>query len=166
VVDFACLYGRFDPALPLDATDPVYVDWQRKVSGADVKRQLENCILLSTGDHSHRLFTGLRGGGKTTELRRVAATLRSGTTGKRFFVSFLDADDTLDLDDVDPTDLVLAIVRQLVTDLKAAKIPIKADKKLKAFLQGMGDALAAIGDTGIDLKASSCCCAPPSRRVT
>lgn len=154
MVDFACLYEGFNPALPLDPNDPVYVDWQPIVGGDDVKRQLENSIWLSKNAFTHRLFTGLRGGGKTTELRRVADSLRTRPSGQRFFVSFLDADDTLDLDDVDPTDLVLAIVRQLVTDLRAAGILLSAGNKLKAFWQSAAESLRTLGDTGVDIKAS------------
>ncbi len=73
-----------------------------------------NSVRLMSGRPVHRLFTGHRGGGKTTELKRVKQRLESGPPGSRLFVSVLDADDTIDLDDVDPTDLVLAIVRQLI----------------------------------------------------
>lgn len=37
MTDFACLYERFDPAIPLSAQDPAYVDWQAEVLGTDVK---------------------------------------------------------------------------------------------------------------------------------
>ena len=70
----------------------------------------------------HRRFTGLRGGGKTTELLRLQAALMNGPSGQRYFVSFLDADDSLDLDDANPTDLVLSIVPQLVSDLRAQQV--------------------------------------------
>jgi hypothetical protein len=109
------LFQRFDPAIPLAADDPAYVDWQSEIGLTDVKQQLANSVLLTTHGYSHRLVTGLRGGGKTTELRRLQRTLETRPDGQRYFVSFLDADDTLDLDDADPTDLVLAVVRQLAS---------------------------------------------------
>jgi hypothetical protein len=67
-------------------------------------------------------------------------------------VSFLDADDTLDLDDADPTDLVLAVVRQLMTDLRAAQLPVKSGKKLKSFLAAARDILQGIPDAGVDVE--------------
>jgi hypothetical protein len=112
MVDFACLFQRFDPAIALAADDPAYVDWQSEVGLTDVKQQLANSVLLMTHGYSHRVITGLRGGGKTTELRRLQQLLRTRPKGQRYFVCYLDADDTLNLDDAAATDLVLAIVRQ------------------------------------------------------
>ena len=150
MVDFACLYARFDPAVALEADDPAYVDWQEEVGLTDVKQQLANCVRLTTTGYSHRLVTGLRGGGKTTELRRLKQALEDGP-GKRYFVSFLDADDTLDLDDADPTDLVLAIVARLIADLRAAKIEVKAGNRLKSFLSAAQEILASVPDAGVDV---------------
>jgi len=152
VVDFACLFQRFDPAIALDADDPAYVDWQAAVGLIDVKQQLANSVLLTTQGYSHRLVTGLRGGGKTTELRRLQKTLQERPVGERYFVSFLDADDTLDLDDADPTDLVVAVVRQLVADLRAVDVPVKPGRKLKAFLAAAHELVQALPDAGVDLE--------------
>lgn len=152
MVDFACLYARFDPAVALDADDPAYVDWQAEVGLVDVKRQLANCVLLSPRGHSHRLVTGLRGGGKTTELRRLKRRLEELPEGERYFVSFLDADDTLDLDDADPTDLVLAIVARLVADLREAAISIKPGQRLKGFLTAAQEILRSVPDAGVDIE--------------
>ena len=151
MVDFPCLYARFDPAVALDADDPVYVDWQEELGLTDVKLQLANCVQLTTTGYSHRLVTGLRGGGKTTELRRVKRALEEGPLGQRYFVSFLDADDTLDLDDADPTDLVLAIVARLIADLRAAGIEVKAGKRLKSFLSAAQEILASVPEAGVDI---------------
>jgi hypothetical protein len=152
VVDFPCLFQRFDPAIPLAADDPAYVDWQSEIGLTDVKQQLANSVLLTTHGYSHRLVTGLRGGGKTTELRRLRRTLETRPEGQRYFVSFLDADDTLDLDDANPTDLVLAVVRQLITDLRAAQLPVTPGKKLKRFLAAARDILQGIPDAGVDVE--------------
>jgi len=137
----------------LEADDPAYVDWQAEVGLFDIKQQLVNSVVLSRHDHSHRLVTGLRGGGKTTELRRLQQTLRTRPEGRRFFVSLLDADDTLDLGDADPTDLVLAIVRQLVTDLDAAKFSLKLSGRLKRFRDAARDILASVPSSGVELSA-------------
>jgi hypothetical protein len=154
VVDFACLFERFDPAVPLEAGDPAYVDWQAEVGLTDVKRQLVNGVVLMRDSYTHRLFTGLRGGGKTTELRKLQRYLQEKPDGQRYFVSFLDADDSLDLDDADPTDLVLSLVRQLVDDLREQGIPVSAGSRLKGFLESTREMLSAVPDAGIDLKLS------------
>ena len=107
VIDFACRFRRFDPAVPLDAQDPAYVDWQTAVGLTDVKRQLVNGVVLMGDACTHRLFTGIRGGGKTTEPRKLERYLQDQPDGRKYLVSFLDADDSLDLDDADPTDVVV-----------------------------------------------------------
>src|SRR4051812_9526640 len=109
MVDFACLFQRFDPAIPLRAGDPTYVDWQSAVDLVDVKQQLANSVRLMKDSFTYRLFTGLRGGGKTTELRQLQDLLQNPSVGERYFVSFLDADNSIDLDDADSTDLVLSV---------------------------------------------------------
>jgi hypothetical protein len=152
VLDFACLYERFDPAVPLAAGDPAYVDWQGAVGLVDVKQQLRTSVLLTRHSYIHRLFTGLRGGGKTTELRRLQAALEGAPEGQRYFVSFLDADDSLDLDDADPTDLVLSVVRQLVFDLRALRVQIEAGGRMRAFLDAAREILLGIPGSGVDLK--------------
>lgn len=149
MVDFACLYARFDPAVALGPDDPAYVDWQAQVGLTDVKRQLANCVALSRESYSHRLVTGLRGGGKTTELRRLKRALEERSDGERWFVSFLDADDTLDLDDADPTDLVLGVVARLVADLAEAGVTVRVGGKLRAFLEAARDILR---DSGVDVE--------------
>lgn len=153
MVDFACLFQTFDPAIALPAGDRAYVDWQAAVGLVDVKRQLANSVLLTTNGYSHRLVTGLRGGGKTTELRQLQKLLETRPDGQRYFVSFLDADDALDLDDADPTDLVLAVVRQLVTDLRdKERIEVKPGKQLKSFLAAARAVVQGIPDAGIDIE--------------
>jgi hypothetical protein len=79
-----------------------------------------------------RLLTGHRGCGKTTELNRVRDALSGGTHERRVFVSMLFADEWLDLEDVQPEDLVLQIVRQLAADLDAAGVGF-GEQKLKSF---------------------------------
>jgi hypothetical protein len=108
-------------------------------------------VRLTTSGYSHRLVTGLRGGGKTTELRRLKRALEEGPLGQRYFVSFLDADDTLDLDDADPTDLVLAVVARLIADLRAAGVEVKAGKRLKSFLSAAQEILASVPEAGVDV---------------
>lgn len=156
VIDFACIYDRFNPAVALGADDPAYVDWQKEVLGADVKDHLRNGVRLSLSGHIHRLFTGQRGGGKTTELLRLRQRLMSPPRGERpYFVSLLDVgdDDTFDLGDADPTDLVLAVARQLVSDLRerAPEALPSGGPKLRSFLEAAREVLRGVAGDGVDL---------------
>lgn len=132
------LSAQFDPlrALSADETD-LYVDWQVKLDIADdVKRRLANSIARSPGPVA-RLFTGHRGAGKTTELNRVRQRLQDGAVdGRRVFVSMLSAERWLDLNDVQPEDLVFQIVRQLVSDLKQAGF-IGGESRLRGALDSL-----------------------------
>jgi len=115
-------YQLCDPLRPLEADEEdLYVDWQTQVGLDDVKTLLSNSVTRSTGVPVTRLFTGHRGTGKTTELKRVKRKLESGETGRRIFVSFVEAEESLDLQDVAAPDVVFLMVRQLVSDLRDQK---------------------------------------------
>lgn len=114
------LYGQFDPARPLEVEETdLYVNWQETVAPDDIKKLLARAIANSQIPIC-RLFTGHRGIGKTTELKRVKRMLEEGAMGRPFFVSMLAAGQWMDLQDVQAPDIIFHIVRQLVDDLAAA----------------------------------------------
>jgi hypothetical protein len=126
VTDFPALYRELDPLRPLGADDHgVYVDWQRELD-VDAKTWLVREFVRNAAPERPivRLLTGHKGSGKTTELNRVSDRLSNGSGGKKVFVSTLFAQDWLDMEDVQPEDLVLQIVRQLVADLRVAGIEL------------------------------------------
>lgn len=138
------LSAQFDPLRPLEADETdLYVDWQNQLDDIadDVKVRLANSIARSPAPIT-RLFTGHRGAGKTTELNRVRQRLQDGVSGRRVFVSMLFAEQWVHLDDVAPEDLVFQIVRQLVTDLQEAGVPLAETSfrtslgKVQDFLRG------------------------------
>jgi len=116
------LYGQFDPARPLEVEETdLYVNWQEEKALApdDIKTELARNIARSEMPVC-RLFTGHRGVGKTTELKRVKSMLENGEAGPPVFVSMLRAEQWMDLQDVQAPDIIFHIVRQLVDDLNAA----------------------------------------------
>lgn len=148
----AAFYQQLDPARPLEADETdLYIDWQQDLGLDAVKARLAGSIALSGGIPVCRLFTGHRGSGKTTELKRVKRMLETGAQGGRLFVSMLQAEDWMDLQDVAPTDIVFNIVRQLVADLEAAGYSFAMDK-LKAFAQDLWDQIRQAGLEGLKLK--------------
>jgi hypothetical protein len=66
------------------------------------------------------MFTGHRGVGKTTELKRVKHMLENGEAGRPMFVSLLEVEQWLDLQDIHAPDIIFHMVRQLVDDLNDA----------------------------------------------
>lgn len=75
------------------------------------------------------LFAGHRGGGKTTELRRLETELK-----QEYFIIYFSADEELDINDVSYTDLYLVIIKQVEQQLREHKISL--DQKL---LESFGD---------------------------
>ncbi len=117
----AALYQQFDPRHPLEADEEdLYVDWQQELGPENLKLGLARSIARTGAFPICRLFTGHRGAGKTTELKRVERMLEQGRFGRKLFVSFLEAERWMDLNDVAPGDIVLHIARQLIDDLKEA----------------------------------------------
>lgn len=57
------------------------------------------------------MFTGHRGVGKTTELKRVKRMLEDGEAGRPMFVSLLEVEQWLDLQDVQAPDIIFHMVR-------------------------------------------------------
>ncbi|MBY0506785.1 MAG: hypothetical protein K2X03_22890 [Bryobacteraceae bacterium] len=136
------LYQQFDPLQPLPAGEnALYIDWQHELMPYDdVKLRLVNAVARSGGAPMARLLTGHRGTGKTTELYRVQQMLMDGKKSHKVFVSFLECEQLLDLNDVSPQDLVLQMVRQLVHDLKAAGYGVGYDK-FNGFFREIGEIL-------------------------
>lgn len=116
MVDFVKLNQAFEPSRALEAGSRLYVDWQKDLSPDDVKILLTNSIARAGSVPVTRLFTGHRGTGKTTELQRVKRMLEA----RGFFVSMLEAEEWIDLQDVTATDIVYNISKQLVYDLNTA----------------------------------------------
>ena len=156
--DIAALHRELDPLRPLDENDDaLYVDWQRELDPdvVDIKSRLVRAFVRNATPERPitRLLTGHKGSGKTTELNRVRSQLRSETDGSKVFVSTLFAQEWLDIDDVQPEDLVLQIVRQLVADLDQAGMSL-GPQRFKNALGTLWDRVKSIrpesAEIGID----------------
>lgn len=112
--DIARVYRQCDPATPLEPGDSRYVPCENTRGGGDLIAQLTNAIRWSETP-LHLLFSGHRGGGKSTELLRLRNSLAEPPAGQdKFFVVYFEADqEDIDVNDVDFPDLLLAIVRQV-----------------------------------------------------
>ncbi len=79
--------------------------------------------LLEPKESATILFTGHRGCGKTTELKRIEDTWKDD-----YFTIYLQADKELDINDARYTDLYLVIIKQVEYELR--KLGLKLDAKL------------------------------------
>ncbi len=119
---------RFDE--PLESDDPRFVDTSRargpefnynallKPLGINPKNWE---LMVEPEQQRYMLFCGHRGCGKSTELRRIARHLNDP---ERFFVVSLDALVSLDINNLQYTDILLALARRLLERLEQAEVVV------------------------------------------
>ena len=113
-----------NPSRTLDLSKPeearYYIDFS-EVRGNDVVNELRRTIELSEEEPTCQLFTGHIGCGKSTELSRLKTDLeRQG-----YHVVYFESSEDLDMADVDISDILLAIARQVSRSLEAAQIRLE-----------------------------------------
>lgn len=109
------LYNGCDPQRTLPSDDRRIVDLDREyraIRGETWVKKIADRIVFTADEPDVMFFSGLPGSGKSTELRRLAATLSSDSRGqKKFFPVLIDARETLDLTaTVDVADILSIIV--------------------------------------------------------
>ncbi len=92
--------------------------------------------MLSGDEATCQLFTGHIGCGKSTELSRLKAELEN----QDYHVVYFQSSQDLDMADVDISDILLAIARQISQSLEAAKIRLQPTR-LQNLLQGAANLL-------------------------
>ncbi len=103
-----------NPVKPLESGDPRYVPCEEVRGNEDVVALMFDTITWEEeGNYACQLFTGHRGCGKSTELLRLKARLE----GAGYAVIYFEGSDDLDLNDVQYSDIILAIVRRVTSDL-------------------------------------------------
>jgi hypothetical protein len=140
-LDLRKFYQACNPSKTLDlgkAEDrPYYIDFS-PVRGGEIIEELGRTITLFSPDEpTCQLFSGHIGCGKSTELLRLKEQLeRQG-----FHVVYFESSQDLDLADVDISDILLAIARQVSASLEAIQIKLKPGyfanlfTEVKEFLQ-------------------------------
>ena len=121
------LYQTVYPDEPLISDDSRYVDFSPARGREDVVSLISRRVTTAVSPRCHQsLLTGHRGSGKSTELHRLEASLK--TAG--FLVAYVDVEVTLDLADIEYLDVLLAIAYQLFITSYQNSIPVN-DKLLK-----------------------------------
>ena len=114
-------YNAVNPVSPLPPNDPRYINLTQ-VRGKDVVDSLFTGISWSDRFMT-QLITGHRGCGKSTELLRLRAQLEEAG----YVVLYFEADDDLDLNDLEYTDLLLTIARRVISDLQLQEIRLRPE---------------------------------------
>ena len=113
-----------------------YIDFA-EVRGSDIIRELQRTITLLSGDEpTCQLFTGHIGCGKSTELFR----LRDELEKKGFHVVYFESSQDLDMADVDISEILLAIARQVSESLEKLSITLEP-RGFRALLKGAAELL-------------------------
>lgn len=119
-------YEAVDPSAPLPQGDPRYVNFQDvRGENDEITAMLRRIDRTRSGNFLCQLLTGHRGCGKTTELFQLKHKLEE----KNFFVVYFDAEETLDVSDLDYPDVLLAIAEQLECQIRE-KANIQLHEKL------------------------------------
>lgn len=132
-LDLQRFYNSCDPTRTLILENPqdgqYYIDFA-SVRGSKVIEALGRTIArLSPDKPTCQLFTGHIGCGKSTELRRLEADLKK----EGFHVVYFASTQDLDIYDVDITDILLAITRQVSESLEAVGIKLRPGYFTKLF---------------------------------
>jgi hypothetical protein len=122
-----------------------YIDFAA-VRGADLVRELRRTITLSGVEPTCQLFTGHIGCGKSTELSRLQRDLEA----EGYQVVYFESTDDLDMGDVDISDILLAIAKQVSQTLEQAQLRLTPNG-FQQLLQGTVDLLNS-EVTGLKLK--------------
>lgn len=124
-IDLPRFYRACNPSKPLsmgEAEDQKYYIDFSSVRGNKIIESLKRTItLISPNEPTCQLFTGHIGCGKSTELLRLKTELEQ----QGFHVVYFESSQDLDMADVDITDILLSIARQVSESLEAVKIKLK-----------------------------------------
>ncbi|NEO49065.1 MAG: ATP-binding protein [Moorea sp. SIO4A3] len=131
-------FGRFfrvcNPSKTLNvgkAEDQQYYIDFAKVRGSNIIGELRRTIIFSEEEPTCQLFTGHIGCGKSTELSRLKRELEQ----QGFHVVYFESSNDLDLADVEISDILLTIARQVIQNLEQAKIKLQPTR-FQSLVQG------------------------------
>jgi hypothetical protein len=143
------LFNRFDPFRPLNPRDdndhPAYVNFQEVRGDENILNGIGKKILNFRGPASCHLYTGHRGGGKSTELYRLKRYLEEND----FLVIYLNSDEDLDLQNIQYMDILLACTRRIIEELESSSIRPNA---LFEWLKERGKELRNFGLSEVDIE--------------
>jgi len=141
------VYREFspEPLRPERQTD-LYVDLDEVRGNMDTVSRLGKTVRFAQAKPTCQVLAGHKGSGKSTELLRLKKQLESDENP--FFVVYVQADEHLDGNDVDFPDVLIAIVRQIATQVK--KPPIEITLKPGFFKQHLEQVKRALSEIHFD----------------
>jgi hypothetical protein len=124
-INLSRFFKACNPSKTLVAGDPTdrqyYIDFS-DVRGCKIVEELQRTIVrISPDEPTCQLFTGHIGCGKSTELQRLKAELELAG----FHVVYFESSQDLDMADLDISDILLSVARQVSASLEAINIKLK-----------------------------------------
>ena len=113
-----------------------YIDFSAVRGGKLIEQIARTITRLSPDTPTCQLFTGHIGSGKSTELLRLKSELEE----QGFHVVYFESSKDLDMADVDITDILLAIARQVSENLEPMNIQLQP-RRFETLLAGLVDVL-------------------------
>lgn len=125
-----------------------YIDFSEVRGGQIIEDLKDNIALWSPDEPTCQLFTGHIGCGKSTELWRLKQQLEE----EGFHVIYFESDKDLEMGDIDVSDILLTIARQVSESLETLeKVKLEEPKGLKGLLDGVSKLL----QTELDISATA-----------
>ncbi|MGL5082177.1 MAG: P-loop NTPase fold protein [Microcoleaceae cyanobacterium] len=137
-LDLRRFFRAANPAKTLNISNPedsaYYINFSEVRGGKLIEQIARTITRLSPDSPTCQLFTGHIGSGKSTELLRLKALLEA----EAFHVIYFESSKDLDMADVDITDILLAITRQVSESIEQLNIQLQP-VIFKTLLQGISD---------------------------
>jgi energy-coupling factor transporter ATP-binding protein EcfA2 len=134
-LDINRFYKAANPSRPLQ-DDRYYINFSA-VRGGDLVEELARTIVrLSPDEPTTQLLTGHIGSGKSTELGRLKKILEAAG----YHVVYFESDRDLEMSDVEITDILLVMARQISESLERAGVIMKPNYFQRLF-QSIADTL-------------------------
>ncbi|MGI8502473.1 MAG: P-loop NTPase fold protein [Hassallia sp.] len=149
-LNLSTFYKACNPSYTLNMSNALdrqyYIDFS-DVRGCKIVEELQRTIVrISPDEPTCQLFTGHIGCGKSTELQRLKAELELAG----FHVVYFESSQDLDMADIDISDILLSVARQVSVSLEAIGIKLKPGYFANLF-KDIGDFL----QTPIQLSAEA-----------
>jgi hypothetical protein len=131
-LDLPRFFRASNPSKTLVVANPddrqYYIDFA-PVRGSNIIRELGRTITFLSNEATCQLFTGHIGCGKSTELLRLKYELEQAG----FHVVYFESDKDLDIGDVDVSDILLTIARQVSASLESERINLQPNYFVNLF---------------------------------
>ncbi|NER83682.1 MAG: AAA family ATPase [Leptolyngbya sp. SIO1D8] len=135
LLDINRFYKASNPSRPIQDSR-YYINFS-EVRGGDIVQELARTIIrLSPEEPTTQLLTGHIGSGKSTELLRLKDQLEEAG----YHVVYFESDRDLEMSDVEITDILLVIARQISASLESVNISLQPNYFQRLF-QSISDTL-------------------------